>query len=417
VSRPPRAPRGAAVPACVAALLTATPAAPAAAAAKALAPPPLDAREAALVDAATGQTLYAFQAGRETAIASTTKLMTALLTLERVPRLQTVFAQNDYYSSAVDSQLGLVPGERMAVRDLLLAMLLPSADDAAEDLAYNVGHGSVVRFVAMMNARARQLGLTRTHYTTPIGLDTPGNHSTAADLATLTRYLLGHQPFFARAVALPRATLTSGPVRHITNRNDLVGRVRWINGVKTGHTLDAGYVLIGSGTRHGMTLIAPVLGTPSESARDRSTLALLQWGFANFHRVSPVSVGAVLARPAVTDRPGVHAPVVAATSYSHIFPRAVAITTRIEVPPRLTGPLPRRAVVGRVLISADAKPVASVPLLLARALPAVSGLTLAAGFLTRPFTLVVLALVLCGVIGTVTFLRQRVRAPAAGTRR
>ena len=80
--------------------------------------------------------------------------------------------------------MGLVPGERMTVHDLLLAMMLPSADDAAEDLAYNVGDGSVARFVAMMNAEARRLGLRDTHYTTPIGLDTPGNYSSAGDLVS-----------------------------------------------------------------------------------------------------------------------------------------------------------------------------------------------------------------------------------------
>ncbi len=134
--------------------------------------------------------------------------------------------QNDFYASAADSQIGLSPGERMSVHDLLLALLLPSADDAAEDLAYNVGHGSVARFVGMMNARARQLGLKRTHYSTPSGLDTPGNYSTATDLLTLARYLLLHQPWFARAVALPHALLRTGShARYVTNRNDLVGRV------------------------------------------------------------------------------------------------------------------------------------------------------------------------------------------------
>ena len=92
----------------------------------------------------------------------------------------------------------------MSVHDLLIAMMLPSADDAAEDLAYNVGHGSVARFLAMMNARAGQLGLTHTHYTTPIGLDTPGNYSSAGDLVTLARYLLQGEPFFKAVVALPR---------------------------------------------------------------------------------------------------------------------------------------------------------------------------------------------------------------------
>jgi D-alanyl-D-alanine carboxypeptidase (penicillin-binding protein 5/6) len=119
----------------------------------------LNARAAALIEARTGQLLYGSRANDELPIASTTKLMTALITLEHVGRLDTIFAQNDYYPAPEDSQIGLVPGERMSVHDLLLAMLLPSADDAAEDLAYNVGAGSVGRFLAMMNTRARQLGL------------------------------------------------------------------------------------------------------------------------------------------------------------------------------------------------------------------------------------------------------------------
>ncbi len=139
----------------------------------AAATPRLNVRAATLVEASTGQQLYGVDPGRELPIASTTKLMTALLTLEHA-RLGRLFAEPDYYPAAVDSQIGLVPGERMSVHDLLLALLLPSADDAAEDLAYNVGHRSVARFVGMMNARARQLGLRHTHYSTPIGLDTRG---------------------------------------------------------------------------------------------------------------------------------------------------------------------------------------------------------------------------------------------------
>src|SRR5262249_53564179 len=143
------------------------------------------------------------------AIASTTKLMTALLTLEHAP-LDKTFTQNDYYPAATDSQIGLVPGERMTVRDLLLALLLPSADDAAEDLAYHVGHHSLARFVGMMNARARALGLRHTHYSTPSGLDTPGNYSTAADLVKLANYDLKTQPFFRHAVAMHSAVLRTG---------------------------------------------------------------------------------------------------------------------------------------------------------------------------------------------------------------
>ena len=137
-----------------------------------------------------------------------------------------MFTEPDYYPAAVDSQIGLSPGERMSVHDLLLALLLPSADDAAEDLAYNVGHGSVGSFIGMMNVRARELGLSHTHYSTPIGLDTPGNYSDAADLVKLASFLLVHHPFFAHAVALPSALLRTGNYRRfVTNRNTLVGRV------------------------------------------------------------------------------------------------------------------------------------------------------------------------------------------------
>ena len=378
--------------------------------------PPLSARAAALMDVSSGQLLYGYQQDRELPIASTTKLMTALITLERVRRLQTVFVQNDYYPSAVDSQIGLVPGDRMTVHDLLLAMLLPSADDAAEDIAYNVGRGSIPSFVAMMNVRARQLGLRHTHYSTPIGLDTPGNYSTAADLATLTRYLLLHEPFFARAVALPSAALTTGPVRRVSNRNDLVGRVPWINGVKTGHTLQAGYVLVGSATGHGMTLVAPVLGTPSEATRDASTLALLRWGLANFRVLRPVQAGTVLARPAERDRPRVHVSVIAARSYEQVLPRSTALTTQVDVPAALSGPLPRDAVVGQVLVLADGRRLASIPLTLAESVPAVSSLARATALVKRPFTLFVLILLIGGAVGAGMVRRQRARALAA-TRR
>src|SRR6202011_2379807 len=108
------------------------------------------------------------------------------------------------------------------------------------------------RFIGMMNARARELGLSHTHYSTSSGLDTPGNYSTASDLVKLASYELTHHKTFARFVALPGAVLKTGDhVRYVANRNDLVGRVSWINGVKTGHTLGAGYVLVGSGTQGG----------------------------------------------------------------------------------------------------------------------------------------------------------------------
>ncbi len=375
--------------------------APAAGAAPA---PDLSATAAILVAPSTGQTLYGLNADREVAIASTTKLMTALVTLEHT-RLSQVFADPDYHPAASDSQLGLEPGERMTVHDLLLAMLLPSADDAAEDLAYNVGHGSVARFVAMMNRRAQQLGLHHTHYSTPIGLDTPGNYSTASDLVKLAEYDLRTQPFFRRAVALPSAVLHSGDeVSVVANRNDLVGRVPWINGVKTGHTSDAGYVLVASARRDGMTLLSAVLGTSSEASRDENTLALLDSGYSNFRRETPIRAGAVLARPTIKDQPGKRAVVIAPRTFTRVLPRSARVRVRVDVPHQLAGPLAKAAVVGTVVVMDGRRQVAREPLLLAQALPAVSAFTLAGRFMTRPST-VLLLLVLASVAIAVTVWR------------
>jgi serine-type D-Ala-D-Ala carboxypeptidase (penicillin-binding protein 5/6) len=367
------------------------------------APPVLSVSAAALYAPATNQILYGINAEKRVAIASTTKLMTALVVLQHVHKLSTTFTQNDYTAAAVDSQIGLEPGERMSVHDLLLALMLPSADDAAEDLAFNVGHGSVPRFVAMMNAEARTLGLRHTHYTTPIGLDTPGNYSTAGDLVKLANYDLTHSRYFARIVALPRATLYSGNhERVVTNRNDLVGRYPWIDGVKTGHTLDAGYVLVASGHRGGMALISAVFGTHSETSRDANTLTLLDYG-ASFRVWTPVRKGQIMARPTVKEQSSVRPPVAAAAGYTRILPRSAHVRVDVTVPRQLTGPLPAQSVIGTATVTDGRRVLARIPLVLTRRLAAVSGLTRATRFVTRPLAL---AVILAGAGGGALLVRK-----------
>ena len=327
-----------------------------------------------------------------------------------------MFTEPQYYPAAADSQIGLVPGERMTVHDLLLAMLLPSADDAAEDVAYNVGRGSVPRFIAMMNPRARQLGLTETHYSTPIGLDTPGNYSTAADLAKLARYVMGAQPFFRHAVALTQAVLRSGNhERVIINRNDLVGRFPWVNGVKTGHTLQAGYVLVGSASGGGMNLISVVLGTPSIAQRDASTLALLRYGFAGFIRMTPVRAGKVITRLRLRDRTGAPAAVIAASGLSQVFARDTVLRTRAVLRRPLAGPLAYHARVGTLLVLADGRVIARIALLLAHAVPAPVAPLL--DRLAGPITLVVALLLVFGVVVAMGLGRRRAQASVQGRRR
>lgn len=384
-------------------------------AARALTPPSTSARAAILVDSDTGQVLWGDRAHARVAIASTTKLMTALITLERA-RLGSVFTEPVYYPAAADSQIGLVPGERMTVHDLLLALLLPSADDAAEDLAYNVGHGSVARFIAMMNARARQLGLAETHYTTPIGLDTRGNYSSAADLAKLARYVMGAQPYFRHAVGLTRAVLHSGNhPRLIINRNDLVGRYPWIHGVKTGHTLQAGYVLVASASRGPLNLISVVLGTPSTSQRDASTLAVLRYGFAGFAARTPVRAGQVVAHLRLRDRTGAFAAVIAGGGLHRVFARSELVRTRVRLVPKLAAPLAFHARVGTLVVSAGGRVIDRIPLLLAHAIPAPKSALLAR--LVGPITLVFALLLASAAVVATGFGRRRTPGTAQSRRR
>jgi D-alanyl-D-alanine carboxypeptidase (penicillin-binding protein 5/6) len=392
---------------CVAFLCAAAGIAPLAQAA-----PRLSVRAAILTDATTGKKLYGVDPYRSLPIASTTKLMTALVTLEHA-RLQRRFTEPNFYFPPADSQIGLVPGERMSVHDLLIGLLLPSGDDAAEDLAYNVGRRSVARFIGMMNARARELGLRHTHYASATGLDTPGNYSSASDLVKLASYVLSTQAFFAKVVAWPHAVLRTGNHhRSVSNRNDLVARYSWVNGVKTGHTSQAGYVLVALGERHGMRLLSAVLGTTSESARDANTLELLGYGFSHFHLVTAVRRNQVLARPTVKDSPGKHAVVVAAKTFTRVLARNTHVRIVVQLPHQLSGPKAYHAVVGTVQVVAGHRTLARIPLLLAQRLPAVSPLTLAAHFITRTSTLVLLALVCLLVIAWFGWRRLRLRQPS-----
>ena len=202
---------------------------------------------AIVVDARDGTVMFAKRPDAERSIASTTKLMTALLALEKADP-NDVFTAPAYNAQPAESRINLREGERMTVKDLLQALLLESANDAAVALAENIS-GSRQAFVDEMNARAQELGLDHTSYANPIGLDQAGNYSSAHDLATLARTLLRNRRF-ARIVDMPSATLESGiRPRTVRNRNDLVGQYPWVDGVKTGYTLNAGNVLVGAAAR------------------------------------------------------------------------------------------------------------------------------------------------------------------------
>jgi D-alanyl-D-alanine carboxypeptidase len=165
-----------------------------------------------------------------------------------------------------------------------------------------------------------------------------------------------------------------------------------------------------------MPLISAVLGTDSETAHATNTMALMNYGYGNFRTWTPIRSHQVVARPAIKDRPGVHVPVYAAASFERVLPRHARVRIRTDVPARLAGPLPRGTVVGTAKVVVNGRVIKSVPVLLLRRLPAVSGLTLAARAATRPLSLVLIAVVV-GLLATGFVVLRRRRAgggPGAG---
>ncbi len=346
----------------VVALVASLVAVPAAGARAAAPPPRISARSAILVQPDTGEIVYRRAATARRPIASATKLMTALLTLESGSLDRTVRAVR-YAASPVESLMGLRAGERVTVRDLMVGLLLASGNDAATTLAVRIG-GSRRAFVRRMNVRARQLGLADTHYANPVGLDDPRNYSSAEDLVKLTLILL-RDPFFARTVNRTSASVVSGGRRRtLTNRDLLVDEVPWVDGVKTGHTTQAGYVLVSAARRRGVRLVSAVLGDPSEGARDADSLALLRWGLARYRSTTPVRAGEVLARPRLTDR-AARTRLVAARGVRTVVRRGERAAIHVQAPAEVAGPLRRGQRVGTVTVSRRGRRIASVALVAA----------------------------------------------------
>jgi D-alanyl-D-alanine carboxypeptidase (penicillin-binding protein 5/6) len=373
--------------------------------------PRLSASSAILVDAHDGRVLYSRAADERRPIASTTKLMTALVSVERLSLRKRLRART-YRAGAAESLVGLVPGERMSVADLLRALMLESANDAAVTLARGAG-GSVERFVRLMNRKARELGLNETHYENPVGLDERGNYSSAHDLALLARIVL-RDDFLAETAAMPRARLLTGAhTRIVDNRNDLVGREPWVDGVKTGHTAQAGYVLVGAGTRKGVRLVSVVLDTPSEGARDADTLSLLDYGFHLYKRVQPLRRGRAVVQAKVAFFGDRKVPLGPARSVMVSARKGERVRTVVDAPGELHGPLADGARVGRAVVYVGGRRARSVALVTDEPVPRAGFLRKVVHWIPWP---VALALVV-GVLVAAERRRRRLAAADAARRR
>jgi D-alanyl-D-alanine carboxypeptidase (penicillin-binding protein 5/6) len=377
-------------------------------------PDSVGAPSAIVVEVSTGIVACERQADKRLSIGSTTKLMTALVTLEQA-ELSDTFTASDYRPLPIESQIGLVPGERMKVRDLMRGLLLESGNDAAVTLAEGVS-GTRRKFVRAMNRRARELELDNTHFANEIGLDQEGNYSTARDLVMLAK-VLRTNAFFKKVVDSPVATLKSGArPRTFRNRNRLVGRFSWVNGVKTGHTRGAGYVLVGSGSRNGVQLITAVLGTGSEAARDNDTMALLNWAIPRFQRIRAVVEGKVLTKVPIRDRPGATLSLAPDRTVRRIVERGKRdeVDVKVLAPDVVEGPVRRGQRLGKVEVRQGGRLVATVPLSAKSAVAAPTPAAKAKSWAARPYVVVGLAALL---VATVLLLTRRARTSRRRTNR
>ena len=373
--------------------------------------PELPARAWVLVDASDGEVLAAHRAETPYAIASTTKLMTAYVARRDLRPGQTVVAPG-YEALAAESLLGLERGERITVRDLLFGMLLVSGNDAAVALA-DAAAGSVPAFVERMNRAAERLGLEHTSFANPIGLDEPGNQSSAHDLAKLA-IVLRRDPLFRRIFDTPEIVLRTGSYpRDVVNRNALLLSVPYVNGVKTGYTIDAGNVLVGSAKRKGVELVSAVLGAPTESERDSATLELLDYGFSLYHRRSPVRDGERLASVEVRWQDQ-SVPLAAVREVRVTVRRGQDLETRVRAPSELEGPIERGERVGAAVVSLDSERIARVALAATRSVAAASLLDRYDAAIPGPRAaawLLAIAVVVAALLALVALVRARRTRP------
>jgi D-alanyl-D-alanine carboxypeptidase (penicillin-binding protein 5/6) len=334
-------------------------------------PPPQVTGRAWLVEnGATGQILGGHNAYRRVPIASLTKLMTVLLVLEHA-KLDDVVTVSREAAAARESTVSLRAGERLTVRELLQAALIASANDAADALASYVGHGSEARFVALMNAKARQLGLHESHFVRPDGLDAVGHYSSAHDVTYLARLVMRH-PVVRQIVRQKLATISDGHV--LRTWNDLLYSYPGIFGVKTGHTSLAGWNETAAAHRRGVSIYATLLGSPERSTRNADLVKLLDWGFSNYVAVLPIVRGRSYAESSLAyGRSPLR--LVAAAGPRLVVPVSRPLVRRVVFPDAVSLPVSQGQALGQVRLYQGGRLLAAVPLVASRSVsrPGVAG--------------------------------------------
>lgn len=308
---------------------------------------------AILIDGETGRVLYEKQAEEKSLIASTTKIMTALVICEQTNVLDRVKIPKEAVGIE-GSSMYLREGEVLTVQELLYGLMLQSGNDAAVALAIYCG-GTVEGFTELMNDKAHRLGMTQSHFANPNGLDSPGNYSTARDMALLTAYAM-QNPIFAQTVSTK--TITIGE-RCLRNHNKLLWQLEGANGVKTGYTKAAGRILISSVTRMGRQLIAVTFNDPNDWQDHKD---LIEDGFSRFTVQKLIQKGQTLGQLELAGGQEESVDLIAAEDFSYSLAQGERVTISLPEAGFAYAPVAEGEEAGFAHILVDGTAVAKVPL-------------------------------------------------------
>jgi D-alanyl-D-alanine carboxypeptidase (penicillin-binding protein 5/6) len=314
-------------------------------------PPWISSRAAILIHADTGTILFSHAANNRLPMASTTKIMTAIVALETL-KLDQKVTISSYAASINGSVFGLMAGEKMTVEELLYALMVLSGNDAAIALA-EASAGSASAFVAKMNEKAEELGLTNTRFRNTNGLNVDGHYSSAKDMATLTAYAM-RDPVFCRVVGTceyetVRPDYTGEPeLKTIKNHNILLKELPWVTGVKTGSTPYAKYCLVFSARLDGLPLIGVLLGAADDDTRWKETKAILDYGYKVCPRTVLVERGSTVLTLDTADPLGRKIRLVSEGALATRITKGESITAKAHIDRAATLPVEAGEVFGTV---------------------------------------------------------------------
>ena len=311
----------------------------------------ISASSAILLDGQTGRVIYEKQADKQSLIASTTKIMTALVVCEQVNVLDRVRIPKEAVGIE-GSSMYLKEGEVLTVQDLLYGLMLHSGNDAAVALAIYCG-GTVEGFAELMNDKAHRLGLENTHFVNPNGLDSPGHYSTARDMAVLAAYAM-ENPIFYKTVSTKTVTVGN---RTLRNHNKLLWMLDGADGVKTGYTKKAGRILVSSCTRQGRRLICVTMNDGNDWQDHQS---LMETGFANYTACRIVNKGDCIGTVPVISGEDTCVTLIAAEDFSYSLAQGESAEIVFSKPGFVYAPVAQGQEAGYAYICLDGKPVGKI---------------------------------------------------------